>query len=103
MNLQKIKELITDIAVDLEMTNVDTGAYIDSAKEKVKEALAEFEKPADEQPSSEELEPFDPAIELCEEIRGYLEAGYECFAVDELVGFAEAYHQRKCAECKNVK
>ena len=48
MDLRKVKELALDISVSLEMTDVDTGAYIDAAKEKAALLIAEIEKPGED-------------------------------------------------------
>ena len=105
INLQKIKDLVTDIAVALEMTNVDTGAYIDSAKEKVNQILAEFEKPAPVDAESRYREILNERISLYDipDTLEELEAiSKECAEkrIRIIQQYAEAYHQRKCAECK---
>ena len=91
--IEKAIDLLGDILVDLEMTTVDPGAYIDCAKEKAKKAIAalEAEKPAEDARSL--------AIDIS---LGALDRAefWEVIVPKRIHNFAHSYHLAKCAKCR---
>lgn len=109
MNLQKIKEALEKELLSFikahDWSSTENIAATYTGYHIISEALAEFEKPAD----SDGVTIENDTVVLINKIRKPSEDGsiypyaIGFFEANTIVRqYAEAYHQRKCAECKEI-
>jgi len=61
--MNRVIEKLNDILTDLEMTNVDTGAYIDSAKERITVLIGELKSEIPSTPCKTDCEFYEGCLE----------------------------------------
>jgi len=109
-----IKDLVSGIAIDIEMAMSCDTAYLDDAKLKIAELDAELDRIESEK-TSEDANMFDESVDaifsLIDDIREYVyetEAGNGYFVLsektahDKIKQFAERYYQSRMEEEKDT-